>query len=534
MARRRARPFRRFLARLLGTEVGSSSVYAGAAFDRTTADWVRTPIASADEELRYNLMRLRARSRELCRNNAYARRFLRVLSDNVVGPAGVALQAQVKRSDGELDERLNSHIEERWKSWGALGNCTVDGRDTWVDVQRLCIECIGRDGEALFRRVGAFEDSPFGYALQQLDPDQLDQDFSIPARAGQNEVRQGVEVNQWGRPVAYHIWNRHPNEIHANDRRRERIPADQILHLYVRLRPGQTRGEPWLAPVLLPLHLLRGYDEAEVMAARGAAASMGFFVQDPEAEPDPDSPAAELRKEGSLSVDVEPNTFQLLPVGVSDVKTYAPGHPNAQYAVFHKAMLRMIAAGVDVSYHSLSNDLESVNYSSIRAGLLPERDHHRVLQQWFGAHFLSPVYLDWILWANTVDALPLPSRDVARYSAHRWGFRGWEWVDPLKDIAAIAGALQLMLETRSRVAAERGLDFHEILADRRREADAAASMGFVLSDVIGNSAAAAPAGSGGGPAADEEEEEDAAAARLLLSVLEARGRRSGNGVHANT
>ncbi len=58
--------------------------YEGATVSRLTADWV-TSSTSADAEIDGSLVRLRNRSRQLCRDNAYARQALRAIGQNVVG-----------------------------------------------------------------------------------------------------------------------------------------------------------------------------------------------------------------------------------------------------------------------------------------------------------------------------------------------------------------------------------------------------------------------------------------------------------------
>lgn len=89
----------------------------------------------------------------------------------------------------------------------------------------------------------------------------------------------GVEVDGNGRPVAYHIWNRHRMDLQAAGRARVRIPADQIVHKFRAYRPGQTRGIPLLTPILLINNMLDGYSVAHLIQARAAATTGGgFFV----------------------------------------------------------------------------------------------------------------------------------------------------------------------------------------------------------------------------------------------------------------
>ena len=78
------------------------------------------------------------------------------LKTNVVGPQGVNVQAKARNADGSLDAPGNKIVENAWKAWGQRGNCTVDGRLSWVDAQRLFIETLARDGEVLVRFVNGY------------------------------------------------------------------------------------------------------------------------------------------------------------------------------------------------------------------------------------------------------------------------------------------------------------------------------------------------------------------------------------------
>ena len=105
---------------------------------------------SLDAELKPALRVLRNRCRELSRNDEYVRRYLGLLKTNVVGPHGVNVQAKARNADGSLDAPGNKIVENAWKAWGQRGNCTVDGRLSWTDAQRLFIETLARDGEVWF------------------------------------------------------------------------------------------------------------------------------------------------------------------------------------------------------------------------------------------------------------------------------------------------------------------------------------------------------------------------------------------------
>lgn len=437
-------------------------------------DWL-TLTRSADSDLRYALRMMRARSRDLCQNSDYARRYLDLVAANVVGPKGIQLQVRARENDGRLDQLANQILEQSFYDWGRPGICTVDGRMSWVDAQRVFIESVARDGECFVLMV---EDSanPWRFRLQFIDPDLIDQDKNQHLGNGV-QIRMGVEVDAAGRPIAYHVRTRHPDDYQTSGvpTREQRIPAERMIHAFRPDRIGQTRGVPWTATAMTRLKMLNGYEEAELVAARISASKMGFFTS----ESGDDYQADGTYEDGGLRMEVAPGQFEQLPAGV-DFKPFDPQHPSSAFKDFEKAMLRGIASGLGVSYTSLANDLESVSYSSIRQGLLEERDHWRVVQHWMVDHFCEPVYLRWLRATLDSGSINLPAAKYFKFRNTQWVPRGWQWVDPRNEAEAQITAINNGLMTRTQALAERGLDIEDVLRERQAEDELAAAMGVEM------------------------------------------------------
>ena len=322
--------------------------FRGGNVDRLTADWLAT-ILSPDDELRPSLRRLRARCRELARNNSYAKHYLTMLAVNVVGPTGIHMQATVRDNDKALNERINTAIEEAWEDWSR--SPTVDGKLSRVRMEHLLLRSIATDGEVLLRRWHNNDLNEYGFALEPLDADLLDDAYNVTPGNGRNEVRMGVEVDDFSRPLAYHIWDRAPSQAGTQGRFRERVPAADIIHLYDPLRVAQTRGVPWFHAVMQALNMLDRYEEAELVAARIGAAKMGFFSR---REGAAGSTGVDLKTdaEGNMQMEANPGTFDFLPEGYQ-LDTFNPDHPSTAYAQFVKAALRRVATGLSVSYNAL-------------------------------------------------------------------------------------------------------------------------------------------------------------------------------------
>jgi lambda family phage portal protein len=429
--------------------------FYGAIQSRLTSDWnpqSQGPIA----EQRGSLRTLRDRARDLEKNNPLVRRYLHLVAENVVGHRGIRLQCANTLPNGLPNRTANAEIERAFCAWHLPKHCTMDGRQSWVDLQRDVIRTMARDGEAFVRLVRG---GPQGFALQHIDAALVDETHNLMAGENRNAIKLGIEVDAWDRPVAYHVLTGHINDEFGMTRQeRVRIPADEMLHLFVSRRPGAVRGETWLAPVLLSLRMLDGYAEAELVAARTAAAKMGFVITNPEnaAPTDPDAP---VRSE----MEAAPGVIDFLDPGQT-FEQWDPTHPSQNFALFVTQIGKFIAAGLNVSFAGLTSDLRETNFSSARIGLLQERDGWRVLQAWLSEHFCEPVYQEWreVAWARGDLAVRMvPSQ----YGRHAWRPRGWAYTNPQQELQADMLAIAAGLTSPQRVVADNGDDLEDIYAE---------------------------------------------------------------------
>jgi lambda family phage portal protein len=405
---------------------------------------------SGHQDARVDVRKLRNRSRTAFRDSAVAKRYGQLFAENVVGARGILLQPRALGRNGELDVELNARHQAAWELW-CDEHCSVDGRLDWVDLLQTRRRLEPMDGETIVRIIDGAS-NPFGFALQLIDADQLDLDYNQePIEGRVPMIRQGVEMDQFGRPVAYHIWPGHPND---NGRgRRERVPAEDILHEFMLWRPGAARGIPWMHAALSNLSMLDGYLEAELVAAREGASKMGWIAGGEDEE-----------EQLNVPMETQPGTFGKLPDGYT-VQQYDPQHPNAVMPEFVKANIRLFAIAGGVSYTSLSGDLEAVNFSSIRAGQLAERDFYRMLQQREIRRFCRRVHRRWLRMANLTGQFRYAATDLPRLLTNRWLPRGFPWADPLAEIQTIEREIKLGVNSRTRIAAEHGNDIRELFEE---------------------------------------------------------------------
>jgi len=459
--------------------------YAGAIVSRLTSDWMSTQ-ASADAEIRTSIKKLRDRSREMVRNNPYAKQAKRTTQVNVVG-SGIKLQSQVQQVRGRKpSEAINRLIEEKWHLWTRAQYCDVAGRHSFHMMEWLATGALPESGEALFRIIRRpFGGSRVPLALEMIESDVLDEEYQGATLTKLNEWRMGVEINEWGRPVRYAFLTRHPGDYWFQNAPQKGdkhvfLPASDVIHLFLPERPQQNRGVPWFHSVMADAHQLQGYEEAAVIRARAGASVMGF-VTSPEGELEGDDVQADRR----IS-EFEPGMWKYLEPG-QNVSVPNISSPDQQYEMFVKNKVRRFASGFGCSYETLSRDFSETNYSSSRLSLLEDREHWKVIQSYLIENFHNRVFREWLDLAVLAGELPFDDYDARpeRYDTPRWMARGWDWVDPLKEAKAYRQMEQAGYMTKAQIVAKLGGDFFDNLTEFSREQQAAEELNVELDrDII--------------------------------------------------
>lgn len=462
-----------------GNGGGSSSGFAGAAVNRLTASmasWSGSVNLDLDGG---GISILRARARALAQSNEYGRRFLTQVATNVVGRTGPMLQVRAYQALRDptkptiLDKAANDAVETHWARWAKKAD--IAGRMSLAHLLRVVAKAVARDGEALVRIVRS-RSLPYGIALQVLEADRLDDKLNMILKDGA-AIRQGVEIDGTGRPVALWIRTKHPGEQYGTSMSDlERVPMADVHHVFLQERAEQVRGYSWFHAIILRSTQLHGFNDAAVLAARIGASKIAALER---AEESPDVTATMADGNapgGGISMNVEAGEMFELPPGYK-LSSWNPDYPHANYESFVKAAMRGIAAGLDVATHNLSGDMTDVNYSSARIAELSEREVWMTLQDWFISSLVEPIYQDWLALALLrgditfeVSGKSLPADKFAKFAtASRFQGRRWRWVDPSKEMDSFAKGVELGVTSRTRIAAEQGDDFEDVLDELSQE-----------------------------------------------------------------
>lgn len=474
--------------------------YAAAKNNRLNAGWTTQP-TSANYEHRSSISTLIARSRQAARDDLHIVNYLRLMRENVIGRAGIQLQSRARRKNGKLNVPLNQRVEEAWWLWTHPESCTLSGKLDWKGVQDLAVTQCERDGAFLIELAQA--DNAFGFALKPWDVTWLDPMYNETLPGG-NRVIMSVEVDAGDRPVAY--WLTTPStEINFTPRRarsRRRVPVEKMIHGYLLLDDdSQVHGVPGTAAALLPSKNTYSYCESVVMASR---VSVNQFAVLKSTAPDGEAQftgqeTAEGEPQNPM-IDISPASItQLLPGW--ELQQFKPDHPTQNHQAFKETLDMDVAVALGVPYFLLMGNWKAVNFSSSRGGLGEFRERCRGYQAFVASTLCRPIFHAWLRAAIVSGQLSLTAEEYAEVQNPMWQARGFDYIDPTKDINADVTKLQNRLATPSEILGERGVDYLDFLERWESDKALAAAKGIDI-EAIYAPPSAVPA------KAEEGDEED--------------------------
>lgn len=427
----------------------SSGIYGAADITNTSSDFLGDWRA-ADSWMRFDLWRVRNRSRQMERGNPGCIGYNRNMLNNVLGYKGFHFKVEAvtgKRfgdaTDGEPDEQANGIIKPAIEEFGKPKNFTTRKRLSRRAYDRLALSRLIWDGEIILRKRRGFEND-FNFAWQPINPDYLDHTLNMIADNG-NIIRMGVELDKVDKfPVAYHFLRKRPNDFSYNwdeyySDRYIRVLADEVIHVFPQtFDEEQTRGFPLVFAAFLILFRLGKYSEAAVInACIGASRGVYFKKTIPEGfQGSPD----ELRTFFGNPSDTDKVVVDSLPGGeglelppfvepvVADMR-----YPDAEYEPFHNAM--MLAAGMvfGTSYATTTGDLSKANFVSSRVGSWEEREHYMATQQFLIEELKEPMFDEELYRAILTGKIKLPRDKFDKFNAPVFSGRRWKFVQPVDD-----------------------------------------------------------------------------------------------------
>ncbi len=322
----------------------ASNYYDGATRGRRGSSIRRTSV-DINAVTRRDLSSLRAGSRDLSRNNPYARRIVDIISAGIVGQG---IQPHFKQGDD-----IASDIEALKKQH--LYSTAIDHnrQHNLFGLQSLAVREMVEAGECLVVRqpitnsLASSMGLPVPLQIQILDIDHLDSlKEGVTASGGQ--IIQGVQVDASGRTQGYWLYPDHPGSMGPRALASRFVPARDVIHLF---RADRAEG---------------ARDLREKIAACFAGFRMGGEARD-----------GEVDDQGNPIESIAPGMFEYL--GDGERVEFATPPVVTGYKELWWTQTHALAAAVGVTQMMLTGDMTGANFASARIGRL---DYLMLLEQW--------------------------------------------------------------------------------------------------------------------------------------------------------
>lgn len=423
--------------------------------------------SSANSLVEMGAVPLRAQARFLERNHDLSRGIIRTMVNSFVGPNGIGVEPQPRRADGSIHEEYAKALRDAHKDWQRRPEVTWT--HTWAKCQRMMGRVWIRDGEAFAQQLlGNVPKLDHGtrvpYSLELFEPDMIPMHFTDISLG----IRQGIQVNTWGRKVAYWAYKTNPLDAPSliSSSELKSIPAERMLHLMRPDRLHQLRGVSEFSAIIARLQDLKEYENAEQIAAK-LAAMLTLYVKrgSPELYDD-NSDTRDRDAEGKRiprEIEFEPGTIiDSLGIG-EEIGLIDSKRPNPNAITWRLGQLRAVAAGVGASYSSIARDYDG-SYSAQRQELVEQWVNYAVMTDDFTGMFVRPAWESFVIAADLSGVVRIPP-DVVPETADDALFVGQSmpWIDPVKEATAWLVLVKAGFASEVEVMRRRGVNPNDVL-----------------------------------------------------------------------
>jgi lambda family phage portal protein len=437
-----------------------SAMYAAAKTGRNTGGWAPADV-SVNELIKASSGPVRARVRQLVRDFPVFSRAVDVVCDYVVG-SGIVYQSRVEDAKGELDHKSILAMEDSFKWWA--DEADLAGKQHLYELMDLAKRQELESGEYIILK-RSINDSkrylPFG--LQMVEADWLTSDSTRQVPKS-NEIEQGIEYNKnTGQVKYYHFTD--PDSWGKSIR----IKAENVIHGFQVMRPGQFRGISPFAAGVMVAHDISEYMDSEIDAAKAASKYMALVTS-------PHLAARQTMLEDGTGDDEDKKIDEL---ENAIIEYLAPGEevtfathnrPGANFPPTIRLMLSMVACTINVPYELISFDYTGMNYSTSRIIRNDFAHYLRPLAVRHIRQFCMPIFKPFLDTAVFSGKLKLPGyyENPMKFFKSEWQPPGMEPVDPLREGKAQVDQVNATLRSPQEIVKARGRDYEDVLKEIKR------------------------------------------------------------------
>jgi lambda family phage portal protein len=399
----------------------------------------------------------------------------------------------------EAARALSHEIETKWALWAKNPvECDASQRHNVHQLATASFKSWLLTGEGAFlmdwrKGNGALTRTK----VKLIDPRQIDQ--SITRVTDNGCILQGVQFDKVGRLIGYWIrpfvlgnFSMAPQPVFVAAR--TSWGRARVQHTFDLLVPGQVRGLSPLIAALSPAHskaTLREFTLASAYIQSMTATTiesdmptrqaLGQFQVNDSLQGYTDggaSPEAWLKARGEFygeaKVQLQPGVVSHLAQG-DKLKLHRSESPNSTYDSFDRSLSREAAKAAGSSAEDLSGDYSKTSFSASRLAMeLPSRINDR-RRMAIVRPFYQTVFACWLEESIETGAIKLPdgapefweAKDA--YTNAIWRGKGKASSDPLKTAQSDILEITNGLSTLEAKLGERGLDFEEVVAQRKAE-----------------------------------------------------------------
>lgn len=453
------------------------------------------PQSSGDTQFdKATQLTLIGRSQDAYRNILIARAIISRYTSYVIGP-GLKLQSQVDSKvlgiSKEKAKEIERKIEKRFSNLAKTTAFDYYDKLNLYEMQALAFQSRKVDGDLIINtpsKTGRPRRGQLSLSAQLIGAEQLSNPWY---NIDDKRFRNGVEHDSIGRPIAFHIQENHPSDIHRYGLEQSwfRLPRygrlsfkERVFHSMQSERIGQSRGVPSLAVVMQKLKELDSYGIAELTSANVSAKATGAITT-PNGDGLPFGTDATNydRRQNEIAMG-NGTIFELLPG--EDIKFFNPARPNANYEPFVLAALREIGAATGLPVEFLCLHFTS-SYTAARAALNQAKTVIDIEREYEINKIWTPfylLYLDEMIMRREIELPDLD--DPMRYDAlagHTWHGPEMGSVDEVKDILAARARIELKISNRKIEAKRLGIgDYDEIWSQLLKEETEIQDSGLLL------------------------------------------------------
>jgi lambda family phage portal protein len=431
--------------------------FDGAGHGRRFNNWGDN-YSTQNQQIATALHTLRSRSRDMIRNNGYAKNAIRRIGNNVVG-TGI-LATPVSKNPNQAAAKIEDELVKGvWKAWAENTDCDFDGMQNFYGIQKMVVKTVAKSGACIVRKVWKkYKKGAMSLELQVLEPDFLDRTKNGQIMDNGEYTFNGIQFDKNNKRIAYWIYDMHPYETKIQSRP---VPADDIAYVMDLEDPGQVDGLPFNSSIIVSMNDFSEYTDAQLMKQKVSAAHAGFITSDEASIPSNSNTSTN----GIAAEDIEPGTLHRLANGESI--TFSNPPTTEGFSDYFRYSSLGHAAGWGLSYEAYTGDLKNVNFSSGRMGWI---EYHRNVEDWqwnMTITMLCGRVWQWFTKAAYMSGL-IPDANIGV----TWTPPRREMIDPVKEGKALAELVRNGFMSWQNAVRSLGYNPEDVLEEMKKDAAA--------------------------------------------------------------